>query len=381
MKETLLDIRAKLEERAYKNEEHVRLNLVIRILAELGWNIWDPREVNSEFVVAPNEDKTKVDLAIFLNTYTPAIFMEIKAVGQLTGKLAEIEKQLRDYNRNNTALFSIITDGQEWRFYFSQTGGEFSRKCFKVIHLHRDEEIENIEKGFKSFLSKSEILSGNARREAEGYLQLSQKQKAIEDCLPHARRLIQDPPFPSLPEVLIRLVQEKGFKISNEEAVTFIQGASEKADFKSPVPITANVPIAEPHAKIKTDGRKIINPDDPGDLRFTRVLEGRLGSVSGTAWRELLEAGIRQALRSGAQVSEFRTELTLNIVEGDKTDSGFSPVSGTNISLQGVDAAKAVRNLVAMARRYQMELYVCVRWGADSKFAGQEGVLHLMPHS
>lgn len=381
MKETLLDIRAKLEERAYKNEEHVRLNLVIRILAELGWNIWDPREVNSEFVVAPNEDKTKVDLAIFLNTYTPAIFMEIKAVGQLTGKLPEIEKQLRDYNRNNTALFSIITDGQEWRFYFSQTGGEFSRKCFKVIHLHRDEEIENIEKGFKCFLSKSEILSGNARREAEGYLQLSQKQKAIEDCLPHARRLIQDPPFPSLPEVLIRLVQEKGFKISNEEAVAFIQGASEKTDVKSSVPIDANVPIEEPHAKIKTDGRKIINPDDPGDLRFTRVLEGRLGSVSGTAWRELLEAGIRQALRSGAQISELRAELTLNIAEGDKTDSGFSPVSGTNVSLQGVDAAKAVRNLVAIARRYRMELYVCVRWGTDSRFAGQEGVLHLLPHS
>lgn len=99
MKDALLDIRAKLEEKAYKNEEHVRLNLVLRILGELGWCIWNPKKVNAEFVVAPGEDKTKVDLAVFLTSYTPVVFMEIKAVGQLSGKLAEIEKQLRDYAR------------------------------------------------------------------------------------------------------------------------------------------------------------------------------------------------------------------------------------------------------------------------------------------
>lgn len=75
----------------------------------------------------------------------------------------------------------------------------------------------------------------------------------------------------------------------------------------------------------------------------------------------------------------MRAELNLNIVEGDKTDSGFSPVSGTSVSLQGVDAGKAVRNLVAMARRNRWELCVRVRWGADSKFAGQEGVLQILP--
>lgn len=380
MKESLLDIRAKLEENAYKNEEHVRLNLVLRILSELGWSIWNPKEVNAEFVVAPGEDKTKVDLAVFLTAYTPVVFMEIKAVGQLNGKLAEIEKQLRNYNRNNTALFSIISDGQEWRFYFSQTGGEFSHKCFKVVHLLRD-EIEDIEKNFRSFLSKTEIASGNAQREAEGYLQLSQKQRVIEDCLPLARRLIQEPPYPSLPEVLVRVVKERGFTLTIEEAVTHIQGAIEKnessGDAQKTIKQSAQ-PIRDPEGSGQC---RQINPDDPGDLRFTRVLEGQLGESRGTTWRELLEAGIRQALKHGSSLTSLRAELTLNIAEGGKTDSGFSPVAGTNVSLQGVDAGKAVRNLVAMARRNRLDLHVRVRWGSDSKFAGQEGILKISPSS
>jgi hypothetical protein len=378
MKDALLDIRAKLDEKAYKNEEHVRLNLVLRILCELGWCIWNPKEVNAEFVVAPGEDKTKVDLAIFLTSYTPVVFMEIKAVGQLSSKLAEIEKQLRDYNRNLTALFSIITDGQEWRFYFSQAGGEFSHKCFKVVHLLRD-EIEDIEKNFRSFLSKAEIASGNAHREAEGYLQLSQKQRVIEDCLPLARRLIQEPPYPSLPEVLVRLVKERGFTLSTEEALTHIQGAIEKNDSSAAAEKTVRQTSQPIHVPERSGQLRQINPDDPGDLRFTRALEGQLGESRGTTWRELLEAGIRQTLKQGSSLADMRAELTLNIVEGDKTDSGFSPVSGTSVSLQGVDAGKAVRNLVAMARRNRWELYVRVRWGTDSKFAGQEGVLHILP--
>ena len=124
-----------------------------------------------------------------------------------------------------------------------------------------------------------------------------------------------------------------------------------------------------------------INPDDPGDLRFTRVLEGQLGESRGTTWRELLEAGIRQALKHGSSLTSLRAELTLNIAEGGKTDSGFSPVAGTNVSLQGVDAGKAVRNLVAMARRNRLDLHVRVRWGSDSKFAGQEGILKISPSS
>ena len=121
MRQILEDIRNKLSEDAYKNEEHIRLSLVIRILQKLGWNIWDPKEVYSEFPVVPHEDKTKVDLALILTPNSPSVFIEIKALGKLKGNIGDIERQLRDYNRNNTAMFSVMTDGQNWRFYYSRS--------------------------------------------------------------------------------------------------------------------------------------------------------------------------------------------------------------------------------------------------------------------
>jgi len=101
MKEMLTDIRSKLQNGYYKNEEHVRLSLVARLLQQLDWNIWDPTEVNSEFMVVPHEDSTRVDLALFLRPSSPSVFMEVKAVGKLQGRIRDIERQVRDYNRNN----------------------------------------------------------------------------------------------------------------------------------------------------------------------------------------------------------------------------------------------------------------------------------------
>jgi predicted type IV restriction endonuclease len=44
MNELLADIKAKLQNGDYKNEEHIRLSLVARILQNLGWDIWNPKE-------------------------------------------------------------------------------------------------------------------------------------------------------------------------------------------------------------------------------------------------------------------------------------------------------------------------------------------------
>jgi predicted type IV restriction endonuclease len=223
MRETLKDIRKKLANNTYKNEEHVRLSLVARILKDLGWDVWNPSEVNSEFAVVPTEALSRVDIGLFVHPSVPAVFLETKAIGKLEGNIREIERQLRDYNLNNTAMFSVITDGRQWRFYYSQTGGEFHEKLFKKLDLIKD-DIDDLEESFHTFLSKSEVSKGKAKRAAEDHLQLSRKQRAIENALQKARQKIVEPPFPSFPEALVQLVNEYGFSISVEEARIIIQG-------------------------------------------------------------------------------------------------------------------------------------------------------------
>jgi hypothetical protein len=117
MRETIVDIRNKINSGVHLNEEHVRLSLVARVLLELGWSIWDPNEVNCEYTACSYEDSSKVDVALFSTPRKPDIFIEVKAIGKIRSDLEKTEIQLRDYNRDNTALFSIITDGQNWAWF------------------------------------------------------------------------------------------------------------------------------------------------------------------------------------------------------------------------------------------------------------------------
>lgn len=223
MKEILSDIRARLESGQYRNEEHVRLSLVARILQQLGWNIWNPSEVNTEFCPVPEEDKTKVDIALFLEQNVPAVFVEVKSVGKLEINLSQTEHQLRDYNKNNSALFCVITDGRTWRFYYPLTAGEFSKKCFKVIDLLKD-DIDEVELTLHAFLSTSEIINGNAENDAKEYLQLSKWEQAIADVLPQAKRIILEPPFPNLVDAVLQILHTQGnTKITSEKISDFIQ--------------------------------------------------------------------------------------------------------------------------------------------------------------
>jgi predicted type IV restriction endonuclease len=89
MESTLTDIRNQLDRGSFKNEEHIRVCVVIRILQELGWNIWSPDEVNLEFAVAPDEDNTKVDVAIRSGPSQLIAFIEVKALGLLRSKLSD----------------------------------------------------------------------------------------------------------------------------------------------------------------------------------------------------------------------------------------------------------------------------------------------------
>lgn len=156
MKSILEDIREKLSRGNYLNEEHVRLCIVSRLLQALDWNIWDPCEVNAEFVPNPDEDRTRIDFALF-HSLDPDVFIEIKPVAKLETGLSGAEKQLRDYNRNNTATFSVITDGNIWRLYYSQSGGQFSDKCFKTINVSQD-NLDDVELYFATFYQKKQFV-------------------------------------------------------------------------------------------------------------------------------------------------------------------------------------------------------------------------------
>lgn len=250
MQEILLDIRQRLRRQEYKNEEHVRLSLVARVVQALGWDVWNPTEVYTEFKATKKEDNTRVDVALFTPDFeATAVFIECKAVGAFAADLAVVERQLRDYNRDHTALFTVITDGRHWRFYFSFTSGEFKDKLFCKFDLQED-ALDEIAGCLDTFLLRDNILNHSARRRAEAYLMLGKKERAMQDVLPDAQKLVSQPPFPSLPAAMVQLLAAKVLTITPAEAQAFLMGTA-LAAAGAPVPPTATAggPVKRPSPK------------------------------------------------------------------------------------------------------------------------------------
>ncbi|MBL8357461.1 MAG: DUF4357 domain-containing protein [Delftia acidovorans] len=226
MRNALEDIVSRLRHDDYKNEEHVRIAIALRLLDALGWDIWNPIEVYSEFSAIPSEDASRVDLAIFMPPHylRPALFIEVKAVGKLATAIDQAERQLRDYNRNNQAEISVLTDGQEWRFYLASASGEFSQKCFEKFDLLSENcALDDVELALDAFLSKAALQSGKAVEEARLYLKRTDAQRIMFDVLPIAQRDAQEDPLKSLVECFVSRCSERGVSCALEDASVFIR--------------------------------------------------------------------------------------------------------------------------------------------------------------
>jgi len=371
MKDALGDIKQKLRKGRYKNEEHIRLSLVARVLLKLGWNVWDPDEVNCEYNTVPNEDSSRVDMALFLTSRKPNVFIEVKAIGKISSKLAETELQLRNYNRDNTAQFSIITDGRKWRFYLSQTGGKFREKCFKVVDL-LDDDLDDIANSLSIFLGKANIKNGVAQDEAQKYLWLTEKQRVLGELLPKAKRKIQVPPYPSLPEALIELIIEESFVITKDEVEEFL---------KKMVPETRPTPAED----IKEETPEVTKPmkfpaTRSPSLRFTKIIEAAFAARSATNWNALLRSGVEVALQQNISIGRLKS-LSVPVAEGRKTNDGFCPVSKRNVSVQNVDANRAWSLSLILAKELNVEIKVKFRWREKdgATYPGKLGQLHWKP--
>ncbi len=237
LKDALVDIRTKLLARDfYKNEEHVRFSLVGRVLKALGWDIWNPKEVHTEFIAVPTEDKGKVDIALFIGN-KHNVFIEVKPVDYWENaliKLDDAENQLEKYLRKFSAPFGVITDGRRWRFYFTYSPGELRDRFFKDFDLTN--QIDESE--LYCILSKEALEEGSAENTARDYLKRTERSRAIRRLVPEAIKLADEDPTISKVQALKELAKkEHNYEISDDEAKTAIkEGSLPKPEYITPPP-------------------------------------------------------------------------------------------------------------------------------------------------
>jgi hypothetical protein len=387
MRPVLNDIQTFIRAGVYRNKEQIRLSLVPRILQELGWNIWDPTQVRADYVPAAKGSQA-VDMALFANSSGPSVIVVVEAVGDVRPKLRDLETRLRNHYRIQPTQFSIITTGREWRFYYSQAGGSFSETLLCRFDLLND-NLDDIERSFSLFLSKACIESGQARQEAEHLALYKRIGTAVDAYLPEAFQAVNAPPFPRLPESLAAVFQRRGINVSKEQLESYLTTAAKKQP-EPPTPRVFTTPkpysparresqIPEPAKAPDSSSVKRLNPENPGDVTYTKIIAGKICDEYASHWNELVEIGVRHAIQRGFTVAELNRRLTVNLQPGAYDKKGYRLIEGTQVSMQRIDANKAGKNLFRLAKLLKSELFIDLEWQEKSRFAGQRGLIEWKP--
>jgi hypothetical protein len=123
---------------------------------------------------------------------------------------------------------------------------------------------------------------------------------------------------------------------------------------------------------LATENYHVLNPDSPGNLHHTRVLQAYINNqqIKKPNWNRIVDKVHELAINQGMSLEELIKVTLCHIVLGEKNDSGFHYLPDVNISVQGVDANLAWRNTLHLLKTLQMPVEVYFEW------RNKEGAVH-----
>ena len=132
-------------------------------------------------------------------------------------------------------------------------------------------------------------------------------------------------------------------------------------------------PIVPPPGPIKT-----LNPDNPGDLTHTKILEGWFGNEKVNKWIQLVYVAHKYALNYFGNFEALERETLSNIVNHSLTKGGYHEYPDLGICIQGQDSNNSWRSALHLAREINISrIEVLIQWRNKEKSAypGQKGRL------
>ena len=213
IKNLILNIRSN-ERIGTFDEATTKQTIILRLLNELGWQIFDAEEVKPEHSLASR----RVDYSLRINS-SNKVFLEVKKVKE---DLEGHQKQLLDYSFQEGVRLAVLTNGVTWWFYLPLSEGSWDqRKYFAIDIIQQDPE--DTAKRFVEFLSRNNVETEAAIRVAETLLKGRVKENEIKRNLPKAwDKIISEPD-----ELLVEIISETlekicGHRAEREQIVSFI---------------------------------------------------------------------------------------------------------------------------------------------------------------
>ena len=212
---TLTDINQKLREGRFPNEQSISQGIVLRILNELNWEVYDTNIVWPEFATG---DGRRVDFALCDPPSKPKCFVEVKQ----QGKAEDGVRQALEYAFHSGVPFVVLTDGQTWSFYLPAEQGSYEeRRVFKLDLFERtnDEAAEILLR----YLERDRVVSGKSLDEARKEYRDKNRRLLARQAIPEAWRELVDRGDELLRDLLVDAVESKvGVRPDNEDIADFL---------------------------------------------------------------------------------------------------------------------------------------------------------------
>jgi predicted type IV restriction endonuclease len=213
---TLTDCTARLRQGRFPNEQAISQGIVLRVLQELGWDIYDTTTVWPEFQTGEG----RADFALCHPPSKPADFIEVKP----PGKAEDGVRQALEYAFHTGVPFIVLTDGRTWSFYLPAEQGSYEERRVYKLDLFERPAAEAAET-LRRYLAHDRVESGEALEAARKEYRSRNRRTQACAAIPEAWRELVEKGNEDLVDMLASAVESKaGVRPDDNDVAEFLAG-------------------------------------------------------------------------------------------------------------------------------------------------------------
>lgn len=247
LSEAILTIRDLLKKGAFANEAQVSKGVVMRLLQQLGWDVFDPDRVSSEFTIG----NRKVDYALRHEPFGAVVLIEVKAVGKADAKG---EDQLFKYCFDEGVPLAVLTDGRTWNFYRPAGKGNYEQRRFAVVDLV-DGESGRCAGVLSRYLAFETVASGQSEKNVQADYDHGHQQILAKGEFPTVFRSLIEEVDPRVVAVFGDEVERRcGIRPEESDVSHFLRSQFARTTAVGPTPVRPPGPPGADLVRLRPDG-------------------------------------------------------------------------------------------------------------------------------
>jgi hypothetical protein len=224
------------------DEAAIKQGVVLKILSLLDWDPFDVDEVQPEYEIQGN----RVDFCL-KKERANKIFILVRKNEK---EFFKHQDKILSLSTQGKVPIAVLTNGLTWWFFLPLVQGSADEKKFLTIEMG-SQKAEEASEMFENFLTRENVVSGEAEKAAEDIYTAKQRDFYIKETLPKAWSQIMSDPKKWLADILGSVTEELcGYHPEREVIEGFISSQfKEKVDLESlvhPKPAAPPQPPAHP---------------------------------------------------------------------------------------------------------------------------------------